>query len=153
MNNLKTKTNGDYVSVSQEVIFEKLNTSHKGLTEQEAQKRLEEYGFNEPAKKKKRTVLIQILSKFVNPLVIVLLVIAIRSTTIMGWRLGLCGTVLPAMAILAVTLLAAIHTRLQGILITGAGITLFVAAMLLVPRFKIDRLSRTALPGALPAGS
>ena len=76
MNNLKTKTNGDYVSVSQEVIFEKLNTSHKGLTEQEAQKRLQEYGPNEPAKKKKRTILRQILSKFVNPLVIVLLVIA-----------------------------------------------------------------------------
>jgi prepilin-type N-terminal cleavage/methylation domain-containing protein len=84
---------------------------------------------------------------------IVLLVIAIRATTIMGWRLGLCGTVLPAMAILAVTLLAAIHTRLQGILITGAGITLFIAAMLLVPRFKLDRPPRTALPDALPAGS
>ena len=76
MNNIKTKTNGDYVSVSQEVIFEKLKTSQKGLTEQEAQNRLQEYGFNEPAKKKKRTILRQILSKFVNPLVIVLLVIA-----------------------------------------------------------------------------
>jgi len=84
---------------------------------------------------------------------IVLLVIAIRSTTIMGIRLGLCGAVLPAMAILAVTLLAAIHTRLQGILITGAGIALFIGAMLLVPRFKLDRPPRAALPGALPAGS
>ena len=84
---------------------------------------------------------------------IVLLVIAIRSTTIMGFRLGLCGAVLPAIAILAVTLLAAIHTRLQGILITGTGIALFIGAMLLVPRFKLDRLPRTALPGAHPAGA
>ncbi len=84
---------------------------------------------------------------------IVLLVIAIRSTTIMGFRLGLCGAVLPATAILAVTLLAAIHTRLQGILITGTGIALFIGAMLLVPRLKLDRPPRTALPGALPAGS
>jgi hypothetical protein len=84
---------------------------------------------------------------------IVLLVIAIRSTTIMGFRLGLCGAVLPATAILAVTLLAAIHTRLQGILITGAGIALFVGAMLLAPRFKLDRPPQTALPGAFSAGS
>jgi prepilin-type N-terminal cleavage/methylation domain-containing protein len=84
---------------------------------------------------------------------VVLLVIAIRSTTIMGFRLGLCGSVLPAVAILAVTLLAAIHTRLQGILITGTGIALFIAAMLLVPRFNLDRPTRSPLPGALPAGS
>ena len=84
---------------------------------------------------------------------VVLLVIAIRATTIMGFRLGLCGVVLPATAILAVTLLAAIHTRLQGILITSAGIALFIGAMLLLPRFNLDRPLRTALPGALPAGS
>jgi Mg2+-importing ATPase len=66
----------DYISCSQDVIFEKLKTSSKGLHEQEAEKRLEEYGYNEPAKKKKRTILFQILSKFLNPLVIVLLIIA-----------------------------------------------------------------------------
>jgi prepilin-type N-terminal cleavage/methylation domain-containing protein len=84
---------------------------------------------------------------------IVLLVIAIRSITIMGFRLGLCGVVFPAIAILAVTLLAAIHPRLQGILITATGIALFIGAMLLVPRLKFDRPPETALPGALPAGS
>ena len=84
---------------------------------------------------------------------IVLLVIAIRSTTIMGWRLGLCGAVLPATAILAVTLLAAIHTRLQGILITGTGLALFIGAMLLLPRIKLNLPPRNTLPGALPAGS
>ncbi len=79
---------------------------------------------------------------------VVLLVIAIRSITLMGLRLGFCGAVLPATAILAVTLLAAIHTRLQGILITGTGIALFIVAMLLLPRLNLDRAPRAALPGA-----
>ncbi len=84
-NNNKSKVNSslkvqvwdfDYIGCPQEFLFEKLNTSPKGLTEKEAQRRLEEYGYNEPAKKKKRTILTQILSKFINPLVIVLLIIA-----------------------------------------------------------------------------
>ena len=66
----------DYVSVPEKVLFEKLNTSRKGLSDEEALRRLEEYGYNEPARKKKRTILLQILSKFLNPLVIVLLIIA-----------------------------------------------------------------------------
>jgi len=68
--------------------------------------------------------------------VFVLLVIAMRAMTIMRLRLALFGIVLPATAILALTLAAAIHTRLQGILITGTGIALFIAAMVLIPRFK-----------------
>ena len=69
----------DFIHCSQENLFEKLGTSQKGLTDEEAKKRLSEYGFNEPAKKKKRTILFQILSKFLSPLVIVLLVIGIFS--------------------------------------------------------------------------
>ncbi|MDD5109384.1 MAG: magnesium-translocating P-type ATPase [Candidatus Omnitrophica bacterium] len=65
----------DYPRCTKEVIFEKLSTSQKGITEQEAKKRLLEYGLNEPAKKKKRNILKEIFSKFLNPLVIVLLVI------------------------------------------------------------------------------
>ena len=68
--------------------------------------------------------------------VVVLLVIAIRSMTIMSIRLALFGMVLPAAAILAVTLVAATHTRLQGILITGTGLAVFIVAMLLMPRIK-----------------
>ncbi len=65
----------DYIGCGTEVLFAKLNTSERGLSEKEAHARLEDYGYNEPAKKKKRTVLTQILSKFLNPLVIVLLII------------------------------------------------------------------------------
>lgn len=71
--------------------------------------------------------------------ILVLLVIAFRSVTIMGVRLALLGVVLPAMAILGVTLAAAIHTRLQGILITAVGIAVFIVAMLLIPRFKHEK--------------
>ncbi len=86
--NGKYKTNGnhksqvvdfDYIGSPIEVVFEKFNTSLKGLSEEKAKQRLEEYGYNEPAKKKKRTIFVQILSKFLNPLVIVLLIIAIFS--------------------------------------------------------------------------
>jgi hypothetical protein len=70
---------------------------------------------------------------------VVLLVIGIRAVTIMGLRLAFFGTVLPAMVILAVTLLAAIQTRLQGILITGTGMAVFIVAMVLMPRLKREQ--------------
>ncbi|MFH2068580.1 MAG: magnesium-translocating P-type ATPase [Candidatus Omnitrophota bacterium] len=66
----------EYLSSSPEEILRKFNTSLKGLSEREVESRLEEYGYNEPARKKKRTVIVQILSKFINPLVVVLLIIA-----------------------------------------------------------------------------
>ena len=69
---------------------------------------------------------------------VVLLVITIRSVTIMGFRLALFGTVIPATTLLAVTLIAAIHTRLQGILITSMGMAMFIVAMLLIPRMKLN---------------
>jgi len=91
----------DYVSCSQESLFRELNTSPKGLSEAEAQKRLEEYGFNEPARKRKRTILAQILLKFVNPLVIVLLIIAVFSL-VLGERISALLVIL--MAVLSVFL-------------------------------------------------
>ncbi|MFA5199641.1 MAG: magnesium-translocating P-type ATPase [Candidatus Omnitrophota bacterium] len=83
-NNIKvisaTKNKSDdlfYFSASPVIsILTKLQTSEKGLNELEASARLEQYGCNEPAKKKKRTIIFQILLKFINPLVIVLLIIA-----------------------------------------------------------------------------
>ena len=74
--------------------------------------------------------------------VFVLVVIGFRSITTMGLWLGLLGTVLPAAAILSLTLLAAVHTRLQGILITATGIGLFIFVMSLMPRLKIEPLLR-----------
>ena len=70
---------------------------------------------------------------------IVLLVIALRSATMMKLHLALLGIVLPSTVILTVTLLAALHTRLQGILITGMALAGFIVAMLLIPRWKRGR--------------
>ncbi len=61
---------------SVEYIYEALKTSPKGLFTDQAQALLEEYGYNEPVRKRKSTVFTQLLAKFFNPLVIVLLVIA-----------------------------------------------------------------------------
>jgi len=82
----------------------------------------------------------------------VLLIIALRAATIMGVRLALLGTVLPATAILTVTLLAAIHTRLQGILITAVGIAVFILGMLLIPRFNRERAPHPPPSEPVPAG-
>lgn len=68
-----------------------------------------------------------------------LVVIGIRSATIMSFRLALLGTVLPAALIFGLTLTAALHTRLQGLLITATGMALFVVAMVLLPRMKRER--------------
>ena len=81
---------------------------------------------------------------------LVLIVIAIRAITIMGWAMAVFGTVLPATAILAVTLLAALHPHLQGILITAVGITLFIVAMLLIPKMQLQRTPKPA-PAAAAA--
>lgn len=68
--------NFEYINAPIEPLFEKFKTSAKGLSDQEAKKRLSTYGFNEPAKKRKRGILFQIISKFLDPLVAVLLIIA-----------------------------------------------------------------------------
>ncbi len=66
----------DYSSSSLEAVYKELKTSQIGLPEKEAKKRLRLYGFNEPAKGKRRPVFIQLLLKFGNPLIVLLLIIA-----------------------------------------------------------------------------
>jgi len=73
MKNYKTQDlNCDYIRVATEELLGGLKTSREGLTDEEALRRLKEYGHNEPARKKKRTILFQLFSKFLNPLVIFL---------------------------------------------------------------------------------
>ncbi|HEX4263519.1 MAG TPA: prepilin-type N-terminal cleavage/methylation domain-containing protein [Verrucomicrobiae bacterium] len=77
---------------------------------------------------------------------LVLVIIAIRSLTMMRPQLALTGVVLPAAALMIVTLFAAIHPRLQGILITGVGMALFIVAMLLIPRMQRGTMGLKAQP-------
>ena len=76
--------------------------SEKGLTTAEAEERIEKYGYNEPAKRKKRTALVQFFSKFLNPLVIVLIVIGVFSITLGDDTIG--GIFVSAMVLLSVLL-------------------------------------------------
>jgi len=82
---------------------------------------------------------------------IVLVIVAIRSMTIMSVGLALFGTVIPAAAILALTLVAAIHPRLQGILITAAALAFFIVVMVLIPRLKMNREALGAKLSTLPS--
>lgn len=80
-------------------------------------------------------------SMAINPAIlasagVALLIIAVRAVTLLGlWR-GLAGIVLPGTAIMAITLTAAVHTHLQGILLTAEALGFFIAAMMLMPQIK-----------------
>lgn len=67
---------------------------------------------------------------------LVVLVIAARTVTVMGVRLALAGVVLPAAAVMGLTLTAAVRPQLQGILLTGLALAVFATAMVLAPRLK-----------------
>ena len=86
----------DYISCPLQTIFEKFQTSAQGLSDEQAKQRLELYSYNEPARKKKRTILFEILSKFLNPLVIVLLIIAVFSL-LFGEIISACLVILMAL--------------------------------------------------------
>jgi len=75
----------------------------------------------------------------VSASVLVLVIIAVRSLTIMRVPLALSGVVLPAAGLLTITLEAATHARLQGMLITTVGLALFVLAMLLIPKMRLGK--------------
>ena len=68
-----------FSAASAEDLFKELMTSWSGLSAEEAASRLDRNGYNEPAKKKKRTVMWQILQKFWDPLILILIVICLFS--------------------------------------------------------------------------
>jgi len=81
--------------------------------------------------------------------VLVLVIIAIRSLTIMSTPLAIAGVVLPAAVLLNVTLIAAIYPRLQGMLITVVGMALFIVAMMLMPRLQKSGVGMKAQTAAV----
>ncbi len=60
-------------------VLEKLNTQQTGLAIEEAEGRLERYGFNEVAKEKRQTWLMRLADNVKNPLVILLGVLGVVS--------------------------------------------------------------------------
>ncbi len=65
---------------------------------------------------------------------IAIAIIGVRAVTLLGvWR-GLAGIVLPATAIMSITLIAAIWKSLQGVMLTSEALGFFIAAMMLMPK-------------------
>jgi hypothetical protein len=69
----------------------------------------------------------------------VLLVILVRTATVIGIRYALPGVAIPAGLIMWLTLTAAVRPQYQGILLTGLALGLFTIAMLLAPRLHAAR--------------
>jgi hypothetical protein len=81
-----------------------------------------------------------------------LAVIGVLAVSLLGvWR-ALGGVLLPATAILAITLAAAIWPALQGILLTVQMLGFFIAAMLLLARTRAAAIAPSTggpeIPGA-----
>jgi len=79
-------------------LLVRLSTSELGLTSQEAESRLKIYGFNELAKRKRRTVIVEFLFHFRSPLIIILLLAGLIS--------GLFGEIINATIIFSIVLVS-----------------------------------------------
>ncbi|MBG9979080.1 cation-translocating P-type ATPase [Ruoffia tabacinasalis] len=67
----------DYYKESNETVLSSLNTSTEGIMTEDAKKRQEEQGFNEISRKDRQSTLSMFIDTFKDPLVIVLLIVAI----------------------------------------------------------------------------
>ena len=74
----------DWYQLTPEETFKKVNSSTKGLTDEEASKRLEEYGYN-VLETKKVSPLIRLLRQFNNPLIYLLIFVAIFTGFLGEW--------------------------------------------------------------------
>jgi Mg2+-importing ATPase len=64
----------ELLSLPIDELLARLNTSLSGLSSEEVEERLRTYGYNEFAMKKKRTTIVNFLSHFRSPLIIILLI-------------------------------------------------------------------------------
>jgi Mg2+-importing ATPase len=96
----QSTTGGDELVLDIGEFLARLNTSVSGLTSQEVQKRLEIYGHNELAKKKKRTAVVKFLTYFKSPLVIILL--------LAGFISGFLGEITETLIISTIVLISVV---------------------------------------------
>ena len=67
---------------------------------------------------------------------VALVIIAVRTVTLMQFRWAVAGVILPAAIIMAATLVAAVWPSLQGIVLTVEGLGFFIAIMMLIPKIR-----------------
>ena len=82
---------------------------------------------------------------------IALAIIGVLAVTLMGVKLALAGVILPAATILAVSLIAAVVPRLQGILLTGEALAFFILAMMLLPKLRMTSAALEPVGEVSPA--
>jgi P-type Mg2+ transporter len=76
---MKTENLSNFWSLSKDEILKELETGINGITESEAQKRIEQYGANRLKAKKKSDSLTLLLAQFKSPIIIILIFAAILS--------------------------------------------------------------------------
>jgi len=90
----------ELLGLSIDELLVRLKTSQSGLTSQEAENRLKIHGYNELAKRKKRTGVVEFLFHLRNPLVFILLLAGLIS--------GLLGDMISATLIFSIVLLSVV---------------------------------------------
>lgn len=90
----------EWYQMSEVMILDKLKTGYKGLNSKEAEERTAEYGYNELAEKKGKSIWRMLLEQFSDVLVIILLVAAVIS--------GILGEISDAAVIMIVVVLDAV---------------------------------------------
>lgn len=83
-----------------EELFGELNSSREGISSEEAEKRLREYGPNELKEKKKRTIFMMLLDQFKDFMILILIAAAVIS--------GVVGDPVDTIAIIIIVLLNAV---------------------------------------------
>ena len=63
--------------MSNEDVLRAFESSNSGISDKESELRIEKYGYNEPVKRQIRSLIAKFLYKFVNPLIIILILIGV----------------------------------------------------------------------------
>ncbi len=100
-----TLKNDELVNLTIDELLNKLETTQQGLTAQEAETRLENFGYNEFGTRKKKTAIIEFLSHISNPLIIILIIAAVIS--------GILGEIVNTAIILSIVLISVILDSYQ----------------------------------------
>ena len=82
---------------------------------------------------------------------IAITIIGVRAMTLVGFWRAMLGIMIPAAAIMAITLSAAVWPQLQGVLLTALALGFFIAAMMLMPKVSAHGSSFWGLTSR-PAG-
>jgi len=88
----------DLLGLPTDELFARLSTSQSGLTQRDAGNRLKTYGYNELAKRKRRTGVVEFLFHLRNPLIIILLLAGLIS--------GFVGDLIGASLIFSIVILS-----------------------------------------------